>query len=131
PARREAVEDRRHEAASQMRERPAVAREDPMVAGGMPGGEASQNTEQVGDRASAEGEDRGEGQQDEATMGRPREGRFEGIKDLADLARKSLMILIESAPGRPRLLGLLASPGVELLADFLLRGTPLSRLRYI
>ena len=110
-------EDRRHIAACQRERRPAIPREDAVVAGRVPRGQTSHDAEQVGDGASAQGEDRGQGQEDESPMGGPREGRLQGVKHRADLLGKLLMNRLESSPCRPRLLRLLTSHGADPLLE--------------
>src|SRR5438105_2825974 len=97
----------------------------PLVTAGVPGGEGAEGPQQVGDGPSAEGQDGGASEQDEAVGGRARAGRFEGVEDGVDLGRELLMNLIESASRRTGLAGLLAAGGPEPFAE-LLRGQPLS-----
>ena len=119
PPRREPGQDRRDVAASQGRERPAVAGEDAVITAGVPGSQGAQDAEQVGDGAPARGEDRGQGQEDESTMGRPRERRLDRLEDGTDLLGKSLVSALDPPPGGSGLASVLTPGGPESLADLL------------
>jgi hypothetical protein len=118
--RREAGKDRRDVAACQGRKRPVVTREDAVIAAGMAGCEASQKAKQVGDGASAQGEDRGQSQEDESTMGRPRERRLEGVEDGADRFGKLLVNVLDPPPGGSGLASVLTLDGPKPFADLLI-----------
>ena len=118
-ARREAGQDRRDVAACQGRERPAVAREDPVIAAGMTGSQGAQDAEQVGDGASAPGEDGGQGQEDEPTMGRPRECRLNRVEAGANLLGKLLVIPFDLPPGGSGLASVFTPGGPKPFADLL------------
>ena len=96
-----------------------------MITAGVSGGEGAEGPQQVGDGPSARGQDGGEGEPDEAVVGRAREGRFEGVEDGVDLWRELLMNPIELASRRTGLASLLAAGGPEPFTE-LLRGQPLS-----
>src|SRR4051794_31756568 len=83
-------------------------------------GQGAQAAEQVGDGAPAQGQDGGEGEHDEAVIGRSGESRLQGVEDGADLLGQLVVDPIESATSRTGLLGLLASEGPELFPELLL-----------
>ena len=91
--------------------------EDAVVAGGVAGGQGAEGAQQVGDGAPADGQDGGEGEQDEAAIGRAREGRFQGVEDGADRLGELLVDPFELASRRTGLSGLLASQSTEPLPD--------------
>jgi hypothetical protein len=117
--RREAGEDRRDVAACQGRERPAVAGEDPVITTGMSGSQSAQDAEQVGDRPPAQGEDRGQSQEDESMMGRPRERWLNRIEDGADRFGKLLVKVLDPPPGGSGLASVLTLDGPKPFADLL------------
>ena len=119
--RREAGQDRRYVAACQGRERPAVAGEDPVITAGMSGSQGAEDTEQVGDRPPAQSEDGGQGQEDESTMGWPRECRLDGVEDGADRFGKLLVSLLDPPPGGSGLASVLTPGGPKPFADLLVR----------
>ena len=81
-----------------------------MVAGGVSGGQRAQAAEQVGDVALPDGQDGGEGQDDEAAMGRAREGWFQGIEDTVQRPGQLPAEVLELASRGPGLSVVLASP---------------------
>ena len=115
----EAGEDRRNITVRQGRKRPAVAREDPVITTGVSGSQDAQNAEQVGDRASAQGEDRGQGKENEPTMDRPRERRLEGVEDSTNLLGKLVVIPLKPLPRDSGLARLLTPLSTEPLPEFL------------
>src|SRR5262249_20323856 len=116
----EAGQDRRDITTRQGRERPAVAREDAVITAGVSGGEEAQDAEQVGDRASAHGEDRGQCQEDEPTMDRPRECRLEWIEDRTNRLGKLVVNPFQPLPRDTGLARLLTPKATEPLPDLFL-----------
>jgi hypothetical protein len=98
-----------------------------VITTGVSGSQDAQNTEQVGDGASAQGEDRRQGKEDEPTMDRPRERRLKGVEDSTNLLGKSVVIPLKPPPRDTGLAGLLTPHGPEPLPE-LLRGEALTRL---
>ena len=91
-----------------------------MITTGMSGSQDAQNAEQVGDRASAQGEDRGQGKEDEPTMDRPRERRLEGVEDRPNLLGKLIVNPFKPPPRDTGLACLLTPRGTESSPDLLL-----------
>ena len=69
-----------------------------MITTGVSGSQDAQNAEQVGNRASAQGEDRSQGKEDEPTMDRPRKRRLEGVEDRTNLLGKLVVNLLKPPP---------------------------------
>jgi len=89
--------------------------EDAVIATGVPGGQHAEAAEQVGDGASTQGQDGDEGEKDESTVGRAREGRFERVQESVNLFGQLLVDPIELMSTGAGLLDLLASVGAALL----------------
>ena len=106
---RESSEDHLGESPRQMPAAPRTAREDAVITGGVPGGQGAQAAEQVADGMSAKGQDRGDGQEGETTVGRTCEGRSKGVEEGPHLLGQLLMVPVETASSLASLSGLLLS----------------------
>ncbi len=126
---------------------PPAEGENAVITAGVARGQGAQAAEQVGDGASAHGEDGGQGQHDEALIGRSGQGRGQRLEDgvdrLGELAIEPLELASAQAgltsplaalfPGEPflaasaqvRRLGTLMVRGPDGLARFF-RGQPLA-----
>src|SRR5271157_4305605 len=104
---------------------PAVAGEDAVITAGVSRSQRAQTAEQVGDGASPQSQDRGEGKEDESVMGRVRESWFDGVKDSTDLFGQLVVNPIDLPPGRTSFSGLLASRCTALVPELFL-GQPLA-----
>ena len=103
---------------------PAVTGEDTVITAGVSRSQRAQTAEQVGDGASPQSQDRGEGKEDESVMGRMRESRFDRVKDSADLFRQLVVNPVDLPPSCTSLLGLLASRSTVQVPELFL-GQPL------
>src|SRR5262249_47003438 len=88
------------------------------------------DAKQVGDRAPAQGEDRGQGQEEESAMDRARERRFEGVEDGADLLGQLLVEAFQLPPCGAGLARLMSSQGPEPMAELLGRESRGGRIGY-
>ncbi len=79
--RHEVMEDPTGQALRQSPGRPAAFAEDPVVAGGVAGGQGTEGPQEVADGAAADGQDRGQGQRHEAKEGGPSEGASQGAEE--------------------------------------------------
>src|SRR5262249_49682790 len=76
---------------------PAIAREEGVIAAVMARAESAEGAEEVGDGMGADGEDGGQGQQDEAAIGGPSEGRGQGVEDVADRGGEAVVDAVDAA----------------------------------
>ena len=88
-------------------------------------GQVPQGAQEVTDRALPDGEQTGQGQDEEAEKGRPREGAGQGIEEGARRLRQLLVDVLELAPGGAGLAGLSAAALVIATS----RPASLARLR--
>jgi len=96
-----------------------------VITAGVSRSQRAQTAEQVGDGASPQSQDRGEGKEDEPVMGRMRESWFDGVKDSTDLFGQLVVNPIDLPPRRTSFSSLLASRCTALVAELFL-GQPLA-----
>ena len=88
----------------QMPAAPRTAREDAVITGGVSGGQGAEAAEQVADGMSAKGQNRGDGEEGETTIGRTCEGRSKGVEKSPRLLGQLLMVPVEDASSLASLL---------------------------
>ena len=119
---RESGEDHSGESPCQIPAVPGTAREDAVIAGGVSGGQGAQAAEQVADGMSAKGQNRGDSEEGETTIGRTCEGRCKGVEKSPRLLGQLLMIPVEVASSLASLLRLLVPEDAELFLGQALAG---------